>query len=146
MSLDDPTLCLGKGPAPSHLAAGPGPLLERGAHLAEELSRSWRAGQHRSAEALLAEAHEPLAGPHAVFAVVAEEVQLRRELGPPPSLEEFQARFPALATPLLDLFAASAPAPRLPACGEMLAECLLLAELGGGATGRAFLATQPLLA
>jgi tetratricopeptide (TPR) repeat protein len=38
------------------------------------------------------------------------------------------------------------PAPEFPACGEVFADCVLRAELGRGALGRVFLATQPLLA
>jgi tetratricopeptide (TPR) repeat protein len=144
---NDLTLVAGRASGGRALAPpGPDTLLAHAIQLAEELARCWRSGQRRPAEELLAGAPELRADAHALFAVVAEEVRLRRELGPAPSLDEFLARFPTVAAPLIDLFLTGRSVPTLPKCGEVLGECQLLAELGSGANGRAFLATQPLLA
>jgi tetratricopeptide (TPR) repeat protein len=84
--------------------------------------------------------------------VIDEELRLRREFGPPLAPGELARRFPQWRAELPVLLgpAPAAPPPpaepRFPVCGEVFADCLLWAELGRGAQGRVFLATQPLLA
>jgi len=76
--------------------------------------------------------------PAATAVVIGEELRLRRELGPPLGPDELVCRFqqwraelPALLGPASA--APAPPGPLFPSCGEVFAECLLLAELGRGA-------------
>jgi eukaryotic-like serine/threonine-protein kinase len=126
--------------------------LAQAALLAEELAAAWRGGKRPHAEDLLAGAPDLAAFPQAALLIVREEIRRRLQFGPPPESEEFRQRFPLWATELQALFqshqAYSEPAESFlfPAVGETVGDCLLIAELGHGAQGRVFLATQTSLA
>jgi serine/threonine protein kinase/Tfp pilus assembly protein PilF len=120
--------------------------------LVEELAAAWRAGDQWSAEEVLADHPELWDHPQAALRVVYEEVCLRQEVGQEIDSEEVLARFPqweAELRALLDchrLFEPPPAKPMFPRAGETWGDFQLLAELGQGAQGRVFLATQPALA
>src|SRR5690606_1061117 len=98
----------------------------------------------------LATAPELLEHSQAVLLVVAEEIRLRQQAGLPLSAEDFCNRFPRWQDEVRTLLAQAMdrgppPSLRFPPCGEMLAGCLLLAELGQGVHGRVYLGVQPQL-
>src|SRR5262245_33382221 len=137
------------GASPSRAADSPEALAER---LADEMRRCWRQGERPLAEDFLAR-HPELAGhPEGAAELIYEEVCLRQEHGEAAASGEVLARFPQWADQirvLLDCHRAleGAPAgPAFPAAGEELGDFRLVAELGRGAQGRVFLATQPALA
>jgi tetratricopeptide (TPR) repeat protein len=113
----------------------------RAARLAEELASAWRRGERPCAEDWLEREGDLARYPAAVAVVLCEEAWLRREFGRSP-------RAPGPAALSGDELPArpGRTGSRFPACGEIFAECRLVAELGRGAQGRVFLATQPLLA
>ena len=88
--------------------------------------------------------------PSAAWLIVFEEICQRRALGPAPTLDEFLARFPRWEAEIRHTFAevptGPLTGPRFPTCGESLAECRLVAELGRGTEGRVYLAVQDDLA
>jgi serine/threonine-protein kinase len=86
-----------------------------------ELKQQLLAGRPATAEAFLAK-HPALASdPDLALALVRAEWQLRRELGPPPSLEEYCARFPAWSDRLHDLLGGTATAPGAAAPADTVA-------------------------
>src|SRR5262249_35558049 len=120
--------------------------------LVEQLAAAWRAGDQCAAEEVLADHPELWDHPRAALRVVYEEVCLRQEVGQEVDSEEVLARFPQWGTELralLDchrLFEPPPAKPVFPRAGEAWGDFQLLAELGQGAQGRVFLATQPALA
>jgi serine/threonine protein kinase/tetratricopeptide (TPR) repeat protein len=84
--------------------------------------------------------------------LIYEETCLRREAGQPVGTDEVVARFPRWGAELRALFECDRliRSPRgpvaFPEVGEVLGPFLLLAELGRGASGRTFLASDPTLA
>src|SRR5262249_2217884 len=82
--------------------------------------------------------------------LIYEELCLRREAGEEVGLAEVVGRFPRWRDRLevlLDFDRLLLPAdPPFPEAGDSLGEFRLLAELGRGAHGRGFLASQPALA
>jgi serine/threonine protein kinase/tetratricopeptide (TPR) repeat protein len=123
-------------------------LVER---LVDEMNERWSSGEGPCVEELLA--RHPAIGlrPEAAVELIYEEVCLRRSkaIGPTPS--ELFRRFPQWRTQiemLLDCqqLLEDAAVPRFPEIGEVLGGFRLLAELGRGARGRVFLASQPALA
>jgi serine/threonine protein kinase len=135
--------------SPSNAAGNLLPLLER---LAEEMGRRWRAGERPPAEEYLARHPELATEPEAALELIAEEIYLRAEVGEEVAGAELLRRFPhwqRQVQALLDchqLLSTQLGPPRFPAAGEALGDFRLLAELGRGAHGRVFLATQPALA
>jgi tetratricopeptide (TPR) repeat protein len=131
------------------LSAASAALVEE---LADAMAARWRAGDPASVEEYL-DGHPGLRDrPAAVLELLAEELTLREEFGRPADPADLRRRFPQwerhLAV-LLDchqLLSARAAAPRFPAAGESVGGFRLLHELGRGAQGRVFLATQPALA
>ena len=136
----------------SQPAVGPEPpssLVER---LADEMASRWQAGDRPPAEEFLARCPGLAECPAAVLDLIAEELALREEYAEPVSADDLADRFPELATQVRALVECQRvlgprPAPpELPAPGESLGEFRLVAELGRGAVGRVFLATQASLA
>jgi serine/threonine protein kinase len=127
----------------------PADALEVVGSLAEELGRRWRAGERPAAEELLARHPQLLDDVEATLELVAEELHLRYECGESVDEARFEERFPrwrCQVRRLLDchrLLAPSLAPPRFPSAGEKLGGFHLLAHLGSGTHGTAFLATQP---
>jgi serine/threonine protein kinase/Tfp pilus assembly protein PilF len=127
-------------------------LTELAARLAGEMVQRWRAGERPCAEEYLGQYPELAAHREAAVDLIYEEVCLRQEHGESVDVEALLARFPAWRAPLqvlLDchrLLESRRSAARLPEAGETLGEFRLLAELGRGAQGRVFLASQADLA
>src|SRR5207249_810218 len=90
--------------------------------------------------------------PEMAVRLIYEEVCLREEQGEQVQPAEVLRRFPAWKTQLEVLFACHdffqdlPPPPCIPQPGEVLGGFLIVAELGRGAQGRVFLASQPSLA
>lgn len=123
---------------------------EPGAKLASEFGEAWRRGACTSIEEFLAQRPGlPLETAVAVQ-LVCEEICLRQEAGETIDSAEILRRFPQWRAELELLLACHGlfedePEVEFPAAGEELGDFCLLAELGRGATGRVFLATQPSL-
>jgi len=138
LSVDGPRTGTGAGSA----RAGPA------ARVIEELAAAWRRGERPTAEVFL-DRHPWLATqPEAAIRLIYEEVCLRQNEGQEVRLSELVRRFPRWRTELevlLDcdrlLGSVSGP-PDFPEAGEALGDFLLVAELGRGARGRCFLASQ----
>ncbi len=115
-----------------------------------ELSAAWRQGRHVSAEEVLAR-HPEVTDKELQVRLVYEEYLLREEFNEPAPASEFLRRFPHLGDELAVLLdcheqlQAPGPVAKFPEAGEALGEFALVAELGRGAQGRVFLATQPSL-
>lgn len=116
--------------------------------LAEELAARWRAGERPLAEEILDRCPDLWLEPAAVLELVAEELTLRDEFDCPATASELALRFPRWSAEVAALFDCQRVLgpylgpPRFPEPGERLGEFQLLAELGRGAHGRAYLAAQ----
>jgi len=122
-----------------------------GLQLTEQFALAWEEGRCKSAEAFFAQHPQACADPEIAARLVYEEFCLRREAGDAIDPEAILGRFPQWRSQLevmLDfhelLQPRQAPA-AFPSAGERLGEFQLLSELGRGAEGRVFLATQPSL-
>lgn len=121
------------------------------AELVEEMIQAWRRGQRVLPEDFLDRYPGLYEHPEAVAELIYEEMSLRRVHGPETPTEEVLRRFPQWRPQLEVLFDCHrvldpGPAARFPAAGELVDDFLLLAELGRGALGRVFLASQGSLA
>jgi tetratricopeptide (TPR) repeat protein len=111
---------------------------------------AWAAGNHVKADDLLA-AH-PGIDTESALRLIFEEVCLRRETGLEVDTTAVVGRYPQWGRELRALFDCerllrpSGPVVALPEIGETLGPFLLRAELGRGASGRTFLATDSTLA
>jgi len=120
--------------------------------LVGELAAAWERGECPPAEILFAQHPALRDDPEAAVRLIYEEVCLRRATGRDVTESELVHRFPRWRSELavvLDcdrLLGAGTEPPRFPVAGETLGDFLLVAELGRGARGRCFLATQPSLA
>jgi serine/threonine protein kinase/Flp pilus assembly protein TadD len=116
------------------------------------MGAAWRRGDRPTAEGYLDRHPELLDQSESAVRLVYEEVCLRQECGQEVTADELARRFPRWAVELavlLDchrLMQANLAAPPYPNVGEWLGDFRLVAELGRGAQGRVFLATQPALA
>jgi serine/threonine protein kinase len=121
------------------------------AQLLQKMADQWRSGKVVKAEQLLADIPQIAADQEAAVRVIYEEFCLREERGETPDITEFYGRFPqwheALAVVLEchHLLRGEPEPPRFPAAGQSLGELQLIGELGRGALGRVFLASQPTL-
>jgi serine/threonine protein kinase/tetratricopeptide (TPR) repeat protein len=122
------------------------------AQLGEEMVRRWQGGERPLVEEFLARHPHLAEQPSAVVDLLYEEINLRQQYGEQASWSDLVARFPRWKEPLrllLDchhLLGEEARPPSFPEVGETLGDYLLLTELGRGALGRVFLATQQSLA
>lgn len=120
--------------------------------LADELARRWHAGERPLVEEYLARYPELAARPEVAAELIYEELCLRQELDQAAGAEDVLRRFPQWRDELGVLirfhdFLEPMPAnPSFPALGACVGDFKLLAELGRGAHGRVFLATQAALA
>jgi serine/threonine protein kinase len=118
------------------------------AKLVWEMIQRWRQGERPLPEQFLARHPGLWQHPEAAADLIYEELCLRQEHGPEVPVEQVLRRFPQWRPQLEVLFDCQRvlgprrPAPQFPAAGESLGDFLLLAELGGGAQGRVFLARQ----
>jgi serine/threonine protein kinase len=120
------------------------------AELVAEMTLRWRQGERPIAEEFLSRHPVLREHPEAAADLIYEELCLRQEFGRALPAEEVLARFPPWRPQLevlLDcqrlLTAEIAPAARrFPSAGETLGDFLFLAELGRGAQGPVFLASQ----
>jgi serine/threonine protein kinase len=116
--------------------------------LVAELIHRWRQGERIRTEDFLARHPQLGEHPEAVAELIYEELCLRQEFGAEVPPEELLRRFPAWRPQLevlVDcqrLLGPRLSPPQFPAVGETLGDFLLLAELGGGAQGRVFLAGE----
>jgi len=121
------------------------------AQLLQKMAEQWRSGKVVKAEQLLADCPQISADQEAAVRVIYEEFCLREERGETPDTTEFYGRFPqwhdALAVVLEchHLLRGEPEPPTFPAAGQSLGELRLISELGRGALGRVFLASQPTL-
>jgi serine/threonine protein kinase/Flp pilus assembly protein TadD len=129
--------------------AGPGSPVSR---QVQAMVAAWRRGERPTAEQFLA--HHPELDSETALRLIYEEVCLRQEAGAEVLPAELVRRFPrwkAELELLLDchrlMLPELAPPPAVfPEVGEVLRDFRLLADLGRGASGRIFLASQPSLA
>jgi serine/threonine protein kinase/tetratricopeptide (TPR) repeat protein len=121
-------------------------------HLAQEMARRWHAGECPLTEEYLDLYPALWSKPEAALELIYEEIDLRQKYDKEVAVAEILDRFPAWRPQLEILLAChhlletGPAAPGFPIVGETLEDFHLLAELGRGAQGRVFLATQPLLA
>jgi serine/threonine protein kinase/Flp pilus assembly protein TadD len=113
------------------------------------MAAAWARGEPIAAEDLIA--RHPGLDAAAAIRLIYEEVCLRREAGQPVSTAEVISRFPQWHEELEVLFGCDRllqprAAAVFPEVGETLGPYRLLAELGRGAAGRTFLASEPALA
>jgi serine/threonine protein kinase/Flp pilus assembly protein TadD len=119
--------------------------------LAEKMAQRWRAGERPRVEEYLA-LHPQLGDwPEAVLELIYEEICLRQESREEVAVADLVRRFPRWRRQVQALLnchylLADRLAPRFPSAGEAVGDFHLLAELGRGAHGRVFLATQSALA
>jgi tetratricopeptide (TPR) repeat protein len=116
--------------------------------LVEEMTRLWRHGEHPLPEDFLAKHPALWEHPEAAAELIYEECCLRQEYGPEVPMEQVLNRFPQWRPQLevlLDcqgLLEMHRTLTQFPAADESLGDFLLVAELGRGAEGRVFLASQ----
>ncbi len=115
------------------------------------MADEWQAGKRTPAEEWLRRYPQVASQTTAAVQVVYEEICLREEQGEDVASSEVYGRFPQWKDALrrlLDchyLIQVDDQPPVFPEAGERLGELQLLRQLGQGAVGRVFLATQPSL-
>lgn len=120
--------------------------------LAEEMAAAWRRGERPCVEDYLQHYPDLLAHPEAAAELICEEVNLRWELEGNADSESVLRRFPQWREQLEVLLAcqrllSEEPlVPTFPELGTIFGDFRLVAELGRGAQGRVYLATQRSLA
>jgi serine/threonine protein kinase len=120
--------------------------------LVKEMNARWEKGERVTVEDLLVEHVELQSNAEAVIELVYEELCLRERTGDQQPPERILARFPQWRDELRMLldcheaFHELVAEPDFPAPGESFGEFHLLSELGRGAEGRVYLASQASLA
>src|SRR5205085_419304 len=118
------------------------------ADLVAEMIERWRHGERPLPEEFLNRHPDLWVYPEAAADLIYEELCLRQEYGADVSVGQVLNRFPQWRPQLAVLFDCQCllgprrAAPQFPAAGEAVGDFLLLAELGRGAEGRVFLASQ----
>jgi eukaryotic-like serine/threonine-protein kinase len=121
---------------------------ELAAGLVKEMIERWRQGERPLPEEFLNRQPELWNHPEAAADLIYEELCLRQEYGPPIPASQVLDRFPQWRQQLellVDCQSVLGPLPappRFPSVGETVGDFLLRAELGRGAQGRVYLATQ----
>jgi serine/threonine protein kinase/tetratricopeptide (TPR) repeat protein len=120
--------------------------------LLQEMGAAWRGGHQTSVEEFLALHPELVENPDAVLRLICEEICLREETGTEVQIEDYVKRFPRWQKEVQSLLEcrqlmqvktdAAVGLSHTPT----LADFNLLTELGEGAQGQVYLATQPALA
>jgi serine/threonine protein kinase/tetratricopeptide (TPR) repeat protein len=114
------------------------------------MATAWERGDRVTAAELIA--RHPELDTEAAIRLIYEEICLRREAGLAVDLDEVIRRFPRWANELRDLLdcdrllGVPGEGTVFPEVGESLGPFRLIAELGRGASGRTFLASEPMLA
>jgi serine/threonine protein kinase/tetratricopeptide (TPR) repeat protein len=122
------------------------------AALREEMIAAWRRGEHPAAEEFLVRLPDLPCHVSAAVQLIYQEIHLRREYGEAQASEAVVRRFPQWQAELRALLTREQPAilgpqtPTFPEAGDSLGDFQLRAELGRGALGRVFLASQASLA
>ncbi|HEX4611241.1 MAG TPA: serine/threonine-protein kinase, partial [Urbifossiella sp.] len=135
-------------PSPTATTGPHGGLESTVARFAEDMVRRWRLGERPTAESYFDRRPDLWDRPDAALELVAEELALRDEFGPPASRSELARRFPqwaARAQAVLDYQRVLGPhpgPPRPPGPGELLGPFQVHTELGRGAHGRVYRAAQ----
>jgi eukaryotic-like serine/threonine-protein kinase len=116
----------------------------------EKMADEWHAGAGRPVELWLAETPELATSQEDAVRMVYEEFCIREERGEAVEAEKYYQRFPQWREALAVVLECHAllkndEPPDFPEAGESLGELRLEKELGRGALGRVFLATQPSL-
>ncbi len=117
----------------------------------EAMAHNWHSGRPRPAEEWLSEYPELTGDPESAVRVVYEEFCLREERGERVEPKELFDRFPhwreqlAVVLDCHRLLRQDPEPDKAPAAGQSLGELRLIEELGRGALGQVFLATQPSL-
>jgi serine/threonine protein kinase len=138
------------GPDGENLQAGE--LEDLKSRMIEEMTAAWKGGRCLAVETLLQRCPKLLDRSEIAVQLIYEEVCLRQDLGQAVPTQEILDRFPEWRTQLEVLLEChrlldGAPrAPVFPKVGEVIADFLLVQELGRGSLGRVFLASQPMLA
>jgi serine/threonine protein kinase/tetratricopeptide (TPR) repeat protein len=120
--------------------------------LIEEMAAAWKKGQQPRAEEFLHRYGELGKDPEAAVHLIYEEICLRQEQGQEVTAAEIARRFPQWQEKLSSLLSFhhllrdQPGVPEFPEPGETLGDFHLRAELGSGALGRVYLATQTSLA
>ncbi len=144
----DPALTVEAGQATAAIDPAANPQLTAAL---DAMADEWASGRRRPAEEWLAEHPELQADPKLAVRLVYEELCLREDRGEAVTSTEFYQRFPQWRDDLAMLlkvhrFLSPDRKPgALPQAGQSLGELCLLEELGRGALGRVYLATQPSL-
>jgi tetratricopeptide (TPR) repeat protein len=120
--------------------------------LAVEMIARWRSGERPLAEEYLTRYPQLREQPEAAIELIYEELCLRQEYNQPATASDLVRRFPLWQAEIEVLLAChrlllpDRTTPRWPTVGHRLGDFFLLAELGHGAHGHVFLATQESLA
>ncbi len=136
----------------SYVSSAPPAHDPRAAAFIADMAERWRRGERPTAEEYLAQHPDVASLPEAAIDLIYEEVCLRQDAGETVDEKEIYRRFPQWRTELEVLLrcdrilTAVAPTPQFPVVGEVMGEYHLTAELGRGAQGRVYLATQRSLA
>lgn len=114
--------------------------------MAQQMEQAWQEGKPLLVEDILKQNPRLANKPQAVVQLIYREWTLRREAGEPVSVKDLQERFPRWQNELQFVLSASSDQAKslqtLPDLGQIFAGFRLLAELGHGAQGRVFLASE----
>lgn len=133
-----------------HTSPGKPDLSELVSQLADEMIARWHGGEYPHAEEYFDRHPELWLHPEVALELIAEELALREEHGRNISIEEIAGRFPLWRQQVETVWQCQQTLHRKPdtrtlSVGDELGGFRLVNELGRGANGRVFLATQAAL-